>query len=553
MKKYYFFIGLALITLLSSKAMALTLTASVDRSTIALNESLRLIVEADESVSGSIDFTELTHQFDIVNTRRSKQTTIVNGKVNATTQWLLILSPKETGKLVIPSVSYQGSFSQALTITVNEAKSANNSAQKQDADAFLEAKIDRSSVYVQQQVLLTFRLYYRAALSSYDDEALAFGNTAVTAISENNFQTTFQGKSYNVLEKVYALHPQSSGTLSIPAQTWRLERSLRSLQFNRSANPYLFVRSEPLTVDVKPIAAQSTAEHWLPSTAVTLEQQWQRQQSNRTVLATVGEPIKFRLKLSANGLTPAQLPILSLPDSDDFTLYSEQPETAETKSALGIVGNRTVNFAVIPRKSGEFRFPEVTLRWWNVSSDREETITLPEQQLIVANPAATGTQLPTLTSLPAPVESQKPASSWIWQITTGVLALLCLALTYLLYQKRTLAPASSNKPESANSTIANKPEALLKSMHASAAANDWQNLRRLLLQWGQIYYDDIQSLDQLRRYIPELGAEVIQLDQQLYGQSTNQPYSPERLLEKIKKFKIGATEKNNSKLAQLYS
>ena len=139
------------------------------------------------------------------------------------------------------------------------------------ADVFLQTSVDSDSVYVQQQVLLTLRLYYRIGLSSYDADDLSLNNTTVAEVSENTFQTQVSGKTYNVFEKVYALHPQSSGELKIPRQSWRLEKSLRSFRLGRTGNPYIYIKSDPLNIKVNAIPERFTGIHWLPSTAVTIE------------------------------------------------------------------------------------------------------------------------------------------------------------------------------------------------------------------------------------------------------------------------------------------
>ena len=320
---------LILLVLGAPFAHGLSLSAEVDRQTVALNETLRLIVTADTSTQQTIDFNQLDHQFDILNTQRSNQTQFINGKRSSTTSWILILAPKETGQLVIPSFELNGIYSQAITITVTDSATA-ITAIKEDAEVFLTVEVDKQSVYVQQQILLTFQLYYRIGLSGYDTESLTLPNTTIEAVDESNFQTQWNGQRYQVLKKVYALHPQSSGQLEIPAQSWRLEKSLRSF-FGRGGNPYLYVKSDSIPITVKPMPATSTASHWLPSTNISLE----TSVSADTLQAKLGEPFNYPVTLSANGLTAAQLPDITLPTIDGFTLYADQAKTENVKSSTG--------------------------------------------------------------------------------------------------------------------------------------------------------------------------------------------------------------------------
>jgi hypothetical protein len=545
------------IVFISIPGFCLSLRAEVDRNNIAINESLRLIVTADKTVNDEIDFSQLQHQFDIINTRRSSQTSITNGAISSNTQWLLILAPKEIGTLTIPSFEIKGAYSPALTIKVLEDNSASNNGQK-NKELFLEATVDKTSAYVQEQILFKLRLYYKTNLSSYDADNPNIENTVIEEVSENNFHTQLNGQQYNVLEKVYALHPQASGTLTIPSQKWRLEKSIRNFNFGGPSNPYLYTKTKAIEISVKPIPTTSTAKEWLPSTAVTLDENWQQS----LLQAKVGEPLNYQLILSANGLSASQLPTIELPNSENFTVYSELPKTENNKSVIGIIGSRTSQFAVIPRTAGQFSFPEISIKWWNTSSDKEETIVIPSQKIIVANPqiAENKQALPTLTQASEASKETTNNSIILWQTATSILAICCCILIFLLFNSpsailmnRNTALRQGNQTNK-NENPAKQAQAFIHTMEQAAAKEDWPTLRQTVLAWGQMTLANhsAASLQDIAERIPDLKNPLLQLDNYLYGNRKDDAFNPAQLLQVIKSIKPPATNNAAQTLKPLY-
>ena len=536
----------------SHLAFSLSLTVEVDRQTIAENESLRLTLTADKTTNEMVDFGQLLHQFHIINTRKSSQVkATTSGTVSASTQWILMLSPKESGQLTIPSFHLDNAYSQPITITVTAAKTP-QSSQISQVEAFLQASVDRQQMYVQQQVLLTLRLYYQTALSSYDAEELRLQNTTIELVSENNFQTDFRGQTFNVLELIYALHPQSSGDVQIPAQSWRLDKAVRGFGFGRSGNSYFYVKSDPINLAVKPIPAASTARDWLPSTAVLLQTNWQQS----LLEAKVGEPLDLSLILTANGLTDAQLPIIELSDTNDFTVYGSLPKTRSDKSARGVVSTRTSQFAIIPKSAGRFSFPEIVFKWWNIASDREEVIKIPAQAVLVAASNLNPSDKIVAASVNPAIDAnpqQNPSYLFVWQLTSATLAIACGVLGFLLIKHRNRQVVSADKKPDQNTTLL-KERDILKLMRQAAAEKDWQKLRRLMIQWGKIKLDNprLESLVEITSLWPELNLPLQQLDSQLYGNKSDDSWNPEALLETLKKVKIPKNNEKQSLLKPLY-
>lgn len=534
-------------SLISHSESALSISASVDRQTLAINETLRLTITIDETARQNIDFSQLEHQFDILNTQRNSQTSLNNGKLLSTTRWSLLLAPKEKGQLTIPSFEYKNHYSQAITLIVEEDST---STQTNDADfeVLLEASVDKKVVYVQEQVILTLRLYYNTALSSYNTEDILLENTTIENTEDVSFQAQLKGKNYDVLEKNYILHPQASGELKIPAQKWRLDKPIRSFSFGSSSNPYLYTSSKPITINVKPISQNSTAKNWMPASNVTLSQQWQQS----ILTAKVGEPLNYQLTLTANGLTAAQLPDLKLPQIDNFTIYGDQSTTDTNKSSDGITGMRRNNFAIIPRKTGEFTFPEIKVKWWNTTSNKEAIITLPSQTIIVAQGQLNQEEKLPQHSPASPINKaiESHSSSLFWQVMTLLLSITCGALFFLLYRSYKYQKNNVSIHE-----VSNKPRRFsIKNLKKIAETNDHQAFRSTIILWAKEKLNDenLNSLSAIGRKFPELQTALEGLDKQLYGETNDNTYNPQILIEQLKSIDVNQYTQNHSALKPLY-
>ncbi len=542
-----------------------SLRASVDRQTLAENESLNLVITLDGHSNDQIDTRQLSHQFEILNQQRSSRQSIINGQVSASTQWSYSLLPKEAGALVIPSFEYRGSYSDAIPITVH--KQTHQQATAGNRDVFLQASVDKQQVYVQQQVLLTLRLYYNIDLDNYEAEPLALADSLLTPLKEHSFRTRYQGEDYQVLELLYAIHPQASGTLQIPAQRWRLRKTARNLFGSRSNNQFIIVNSEAITIEVDPTPAHYQGKHWLPATEVTLEGQW----LNSIIQARVGEPVNYQLRLSAQGLQGSQLPEIKLPDNEHISLYQEPSRSEDAQSEHGIVGTRTHNFALIPQKPGTLELPEITLHWWNTETQQQALIRLGPQTLVVAP-----SQLNDPLSHPRAADASTPASNGgavaqtdtltadnrhyvlVWQLISAVLALLCAGLGLWVYRhhRRQPTPAASGVSSHQSATHSQA----LKQIQQAIDQADYHALRSALIGWGKHHSQNPQlnSLALLSRQFPALADAIGQLNQQLYGKPCEHPqataaWDPQTLLDAINTLAATNSDKKNpDRLSPLY-
>jgi hypothetical protein len=520
---------------LTANVSAATLTAGVDRTKITMNDTLLLTITLNRQGADEIDFSVLALQFDILQRQKSSQASIINGRISAITQWTLIIAPKENGKLIIPSLSANGAFSDAISIDVgnsnnNAARAGNDKSNNNGkaGDVFLTASVNKESVYVQEQVLLKLQLHYRVSLSNYEPSELTIANSTQEYLDKKNYKTVINGVEYNVLELIYAVHPQASGTITIPVQRWQVEKP--SNRFGLVKSPYIIVNSHALTVNVKPIATQSTADQWLPATAVQFSQEWQQS----TITAKVGEPLSYQLRITAEGLSHSQLPNTALDNisNADFTIYSDKADTKNQLNLAGITGTRIINYAVIPKKAGTFALPPISLRWWNTVTDKEEMITLESQKIVVANTSLDQQQA--IPNIPQPTQSHTINKTnnthsllWLWQLSTLLFIILSGALCYVwLKEKRRnseyvfspLAKGKSKRSSMGGSAKKRALNSIYKELDQAIAKQQWHTVKALILEWASAKSQyAVSNSDEFTNIFPDLAQAMQMIDKQLYS------------------------------------
>lgn len=515
---------LIVLMLLPLPVLADELTASVDRTRIALGETLTLTLRYGGQALGEPDFSDLDKHFEILSTQRQSQLSFGGGSDSSSTEWRLTLMPRDTGTLLIPSFRFRGEVSDALQIEVSE--------QAVTADAqqpfFVETEIDTRNPHIHEQVVLTFRVHSAQPLLSLSAAELEVPGARVVRIHETQYQRTVGGRNYGVVELSYALFPERAGALEIPALRFRGEvpaadnnfRSFGFSAFGQSRKPVV-MSSAPQTLEVLPRPDGIPATQWLPSKGLSLAQRWSRELDE----LVVGEPVTRSVIISAQGLQGAQLPSLEAEPHDDFRFYPDQPRIEDSVSNSGVVGTRIESTAIIPTRAGELVLPEIRIKWWDTVSGEERETRLDAITVQVA--PAPGTTPAPASADHASTSSATPSQSvqgtlpyWLWLslLANLVLALLVIAFGLLWWkQRRGSAESATTSP---GATRRNAEQAAFRHLRQCSAEQPAE-LRQAVLQWARLRWpqrrlatlDDVIAISE----DPALAGLLKRLDASLYS------------------------------------
>lgn len=509
----------------------------VDRADIELNESFTLEVISDENVDAQPDISVLEADFYIGQGSQLSNTTIVNGQIRRSKTWTYVLMPRRAGEIIIPPISVGSQQSAPLAITVSEP----TYAPPGEAEVFLTSEVDFAETYVQAQVLLSIKIY-----RSVPTRQPALRDPTVSGVEvlselagdDRSYEAVIDGTSYNVVERVYALYPQESGTINIsPA---RFEA--RVLRNGRITGRKVF-ESEPLSVTVLPIPdrpAEFPDATWLPAKELQLSEDWSRDTSE----VRAGEPLTRRVSINALGQLETQIPALEPPATDGINVYPDKPELSRTVEAGGIRGMRSDQYAMIGVTAGDVVLPALEVPWWNTRTGEWEVATLPERTLTVLpsaeappppEPEAVTTSDEELTAGEDSPPSMPPT---FWRRVSELLAAVWLVT--LLAWWWTSRPVRHEPREPAPVPLHKQQSRLLKDARKAARAGDGDGVKQALLQWAAIEWpgDAPRSLGALAdRVSADLAQELRRFSSLSYGPNPGE-FDGEALAQAIRSFSV---------------
>ncbi|MNF43495.1 hypothetical protein D3C84_245810 [compost metagenome] len=481
-----------LITSLASQAAELR--ARVDRSELAVGEIVELTLESDDPVLfGRPDLTPLEEQFEILDTRLLTRQGDDGESGDLNSRLVIGLQPRVAGQLQIPSLQIGEARSPAITLQVSEARPV--AAAQSLAPVFVDAQLDQDSVYVQAQAILTLSVYHSLAL--YDDSQLSPLEIAEARVeplgSQRTYETLIGGVRHGVIETRYALFPQQSGELSIPALLFSataLDPQATSQQpFGPRSGRPVQVRSPALTLQVKPKPADYPAgAPWLPARVLNLSEHW----SPPADKLQVGDSLTRSLLIRAEGLASSQLPLLEPRIQEPWLRrYPEQPRLSNREGEHGLIGSREESSALVPTAAGRIELPALEVVWWSTVEDRLMRSRLPAHTLEVEeNPALVVEAAPVVPSAPRAVE----VTLWPWQLSTALLGLTTLLGFGLWWRARRL-PAVARAAASGPS-----PRTLQDDLRRACQSNDPHATRQALDAWARQQPETLA--DMAARYVP---------------------------------------------------
>ncbi len=488
---------IALATVLVSAQSLAAVVTRVDRADIELNESFTLEVISDANIDSQPDVSVLDESFYIGQGSQLSNTTIVNGQIRRSKTWTYVLMPRTAGRITIPPISVGAEKSQPLVITVSEP----SYSPPGEAEVFVTSDVDFAETYVQAQVLLTIKIYRSVATRQPAlREPTITGAEVLSELAgdDRSYEAVIDGTPYNVVERVYALYPQESGTIEVsPA---RFEA--RVLRDGRITGRKVY-ESEPQTVKVEPIPALP-AEYpdavWLPAREVTLTEVWSRSADE----IKAGEPLTRHVTISALGQLETQIPALEPPTAAGINVYPDKPELSRRIESGGIRGERKDQYAMIGVTAGAVLLPALEVPWWNTETATWEVARLPERSINILPSGETPVPEPVAeeaaTAEAAPAPSGESTSGGFWRRVSELLAAVWL-LTLITWwwssrpqkKQREPAPVPTHKLQAKH----------LKAARKAALAGDGADVRQAMLEWAALQWPDDSP-----RSIGEISARV---------------------------------------------
>lgn len=305
-------------------------------------------------------------------------------------------------------------------------------AQSEPARVFIELASSEDRVYVQQQLILTVRLHFNANLIRGELSTPEHPDAVIEQLGrQREFNRTLDDQSYRVVERRYAVFPQSPGTLSLPPVRFEgLARHPRGHAYRISEEASLF------DIEVRDVPAGFQGRQWLPARSLSLRERGLPE----TGEITAGTSLSRHIDVTVEGLQGTALPPLPDHYPDNLKAYPEPASRQSVPGPEGINGSLEQTFALVPIEGDSVTLPEIRVHWWDVTADEPRVAVLPARRYQV-----TGTK-PAIVNEPAEtakVEERSTGTAGLWPWLALLLVLgWAVTLWQLVKARRELQLAS---------------------------------------------------------------------------------------------------------------
>lgn len=382
-------------------------TAATSKNKVAVGETFQ--IEYTINTNGNRFTPPNLSDFTILGgPNQSQSMQFINGSMSQSLSFSYFLTPKKEGTYTISgaSINADGKTLTANSLKIEVVKGSpqtqqqqqNQSSQQQqqrngrpqqsapvDAESlgdniFLKVSLDKSKVYVGEQITATFKIYTRVNIvGTQASEMPKFNGFWSEELKQSNakqYNESMEGIQYTVAEiKKTFLYPQRSGKLEI--EPLELQAVVRQRVKSNNIFDQLFgggvqdvpvnLKSKRVTVDVMPLPEPKPENFsgMVGKFDVTTKINRTKLKANESINYKVTISGKGNLKLSED-LKPQFPP--------DFEAYDPKLSDNFSVKENGVSGSRTFDYLVIPRASGTFEIPAQTFAYFDIDSKKYKTI-----------------------------------------------------------------------------------------------------------------------------------------------------------------------------------
>ncbi|WP_263080011.1 BatD family protein [Endozoicomonas sp. Mp262] len=568
-----FLVTLLYMLVVFSQPSFATFSASVDHSVIGSHETFELNLRSDTDSASAPDLSKLEKDFDVLGTRQSRQVRIINGRSESWRDWIITLAPKRTGSLTIPAISLGSEQSSPVTITVsgtlNQPGTTSNVS-----PVFMRAELDTEQVYIQQEVVLTLKIFHRVNL--YDDSRLSpleIEDAIVQQLGDTKkYESVIDGTRYGIFELKFAIYPQKTGSLMIPAMTFTGTMADRrapfSGMFSMGGKP-IVARSPEILLSVQEQPDDYPGHDWLPTKKLTLTESWSQSLDS----IKVGDAVTRTITMQADGLNAAQLPPLNLPSPSGANSYPDQSSTEDIPTAEGIIGKRVSAIAIVPTQAGPMTLPAIKVTWFDTQRKIVRTTEIPGRTIQVqpaenyelVQPFKAAAPVETTTEQTTPVaEEEVPPqqeSYWKWlALAMGLLWLITGLGGWLFWKKSRKSPLqTTNKATGKTTVVVDKTDEKSLFQQFENTCHNHEKPGMILesfKQWSRVYLN-APELATVQQCVQRFDSETLktvchQIDSAIYSGKTAEAEAEELLALCQKMRKNRSRKKIHEETVELY-
>lgn len=248
-------------------------------------------------------------------------------------------------------------------------------------DLFMTATANKTRVYEQEAILVTYKVYSLVNLTQLDGkmpDLKGFHCQEVNLPQQKSFTTeSHNGRMYRSLVwKQYVIFPQQTGKMEIPSITFEgvVAQENSSLDpidaFFNTGSSYVEVKKKivtpKITIDVLPLPTKpANFSGGVGSYSLNLV--------SAPSQGKTGEAMTFKYTVKGNG----NMKLIKAPTIDfskDFDVYDPKQKDNTKLTTGGVSGTVDYDFVVVPRHTGDYTIPGAEFCYYDIASKSYKTL-----------------------------------------------------------------------------------------------------------------------------------------------------------------------------------
>lgn len=388
---------------LASPAFPASFTASLDRDTVTVGETVTLTLKFEGGTPKAIPSPPPIPNLQVVNAGNSRNISIDNGQFTSSISQNFELTPAQPGEFTIPALQAEVDgrvlTSQALKFRAVKAGSA-ATGEGGNQLAFMRLVIPKKEVFLGEVLVVELQVYIRDGVANAEGILRSFDSYNASPVKAEGFsvlktahaqrrRAQAGGGAYTVATLVTALTPVKTGNLTLgsfdpsfvlqlplPGQRRRDPFFDPFGMFQQYQEKRVTLTADPVTLTALELPKQNVPPNFNGaigsfSLAVT---------AGPTNVAA-GDPVTVRVQISGRGAFDS----LTLPDQPAWRDFKSYPPTTkiDTTDPLGLQGAKTFEQVVVPQTADIKALPPISFSFFDPDQKAYRNLTQPAIPLLV--------------------------------------------------------------------------------------------------------------------------------------------------------------------------
>ena len=331
--------------------------------------------------------------FEVENRGSSQQIQLVNGRMSAEKVMTFILLPRRAGKFTIGAAQiFKGdtllASSEPFSIRVKGVAAPSQTTAQAARDVasiaaresvFIQVDTERTSYYVGEPFLITWRLFYRRDIGVQGLEHVSeprLEGLLAEEILDRNKNPRPKEKRIGGTRFRFFDHSKRLATGLAPGKVTIDSVSVRYVAGSMFRQTRKSVRSRPFNIEIKPLPQEGRPEVFREGNVgrFLFSASLRNADGVQPKVVQTGERLIMDVSVSGKGsLLGVKPPVFAESDAFDVELLPGSSDDQIVKDDKGMTGKRVFQYIVSATKPGEAKTPEVRFAFFN--PEREEYMT----------------------------------------------------------------------------------------------------------------------------------------------------------------------------------